>query len=272
MATAARAFQAVLSAKRSPGPQEHAKKRTAEKRGPPPSAPVAPCRWRRRISNLGARTGPCGMTGCSLRDSRQHRWRARADTGQAVSLIGAEAAIVTPPPLRAHLNSTPAIVVRAWSVRGENKISDFNAFEQRISSRSSGADAMVVQPCQPQAQCVRIANCAFARRRLDVAAGRERPTTSLRDWQRRQTQIAGPLQRRRLSDAPSCLEGDVLHATLFRSDFRTLPLLARASPLATSTGREAFGASLIRSAEGTSCSGARARASSTRDASIHPAG
>lgn len=108
---------------------------------------------------------------------------------------------------------------------------------------------MTLQPSAMETDCVRVGRCALqvADWQWPLTEGREEIAC---DWRRRQT------ENPRLFDGDVYLmrdyaiDGAGLTGTLFRTDFKTL-LYWRALPGSlTESVREAFGASLIRSAEG----------------------
>jgi 8-oxo-dGTP pyrophosphatase MutT (NUDIX family) len=97
---------------------------------------------------------------------------------------------------------------------------------------------------------VRLATCAFRVADWAWPLALERPEDIARDWQRRQAQTPEFFNGAVYLMHDHSIDGDVLSGTFFKTDFATyLYWRERAWPPAQ-TVRDAFGASIIRSAEG----------------------
>ncbi len=107
-----------------------------------------------------------------------------------------------------------------------------------------------MQPISAEPRCVRLATCAFRVADWTWPLALERSDDIARDWQHRQAQTPEFFNGAVYLMHDHSIDGDVLSGTFFKTDFATfLYWRERASP-ATQIVREAFGASIIRSAEG----------------------
>ena len=109
---------------------------------------------------------------------------------------------------------------------------------------------MVVQPSSTKARCVRIKSCGLRISDWTWPLAQAHAAEIEADWQRRQAQIPTMFNGVTYLTCSHTLEGATFNATLFKSDFRTLLYWRARTDAAREPVREAFGASLIRSAEG----------------------
>ena len=109
---------------------------------------------------------------------------------------------------------------------------------------------MAVQPSSTEARCVRTESCVLRATDWQWPLAEAHAAEIEVDWRRRHAQIPTMFNGVTYLTCSHTLDGAAFFATLFKSDFRTL-LYWRARPDAAGEPvREAFGASLIRSAEG----------------------
>ena len=107
-----------------------------------------------------------------------------------------------------------------------------------------------MQPISAEPRCVRLATCAFRVADWTWPLVLEKSDDIARDWRHRRVQTPEFFNGAVYLMHHHSIDGDVLTGTFFKTDFATfLYWRERASP-ATQIVREAFGASIIRSAEG----------------------
>jgi 8-oxo-dGTP pyrophosphatase MutT (NUDIX family) len=122
--------------------------------------------------------------------------------------------------------------------------------EGRILAFGGACNLMTVQPSPAQAQCLRIARCTLRVADWQWPLTQRHGPDIGRDWQRRRAEIPGLFDGTTYLLCQHTIVGASLSGILFKTDFKTL-LYWRGLPQASDEPvREAFGASLIRSAEG----------------------
>jgi 8-oxo-dGTP pyrophosphatase MutT (NUDIX family) len=109
---------------------------------------------------------------------------------------------------------------------------------------------MAVQPFSAETPCVRLATCAFRVADWAWPLVLENADDIARDWQHRQAQTPEFFNGAVYLMRDHSIDGDVLNDTFFKTDFATFLYWRERAWPPTQTVREAFGASIIRSAEG----------------------